>query len=99
MKSSMTQSDTQRDAPIAIGESMRRFHMAAENNYNHMKKLIFGMAFLGSFLVQPFAEAAGCYQAVRKCEGTWTAYTCITDYTSSNCSQFYCESCGLEEGG
>jgi hypothetical protein len=57
------------------------------------------LALIGLFLAQPFAEAAVCFQAVRRCEGTWTAYNCITDYTSSNCSQYYCESCGLEDDG
>lgn len=49
------------------------------------------------FFLQSFAEAEGCYQAVRRCEGVWTAYNCITDYTSSNCSKYYCEDCGLED--
>ena len=39
-----------------------------------------------------------CYQAMRYCDGTMTAYTCILDYTAWTCSQYYCESCGLEDG-
>lgn len=65
-----------------------------------MKKKIFAIALLfGLIGSQSLVEAAGCYQAVRKCQGEWTAYNCITDYTSSNCSRYYCESCGLEDDG
>jgi hypothetical protein len=39
-----------------------------------------------------------CYQAMRYCDGTMTLYTCIQDYTAWTCSQYYCESCGLEDG-
>ncbi len=66
-----------------------------------MKKvrLIKFAVILGLIFSQSIAEAAGCYQAVRKCEGEWTAYNCITDYTSSSCSRYYCESCGLSDDG
>jgi len=59
-------------------------------NFYIMKKLILSLVFLGTLTI---AEASGCFQAVRRCNGEWTAYTCIPDQTSSACSSFYCKSC------
>ncbi|SIO25286.1 hypothetical protein SAMN05444394_4176 [Algoriphagus halophilus] len=54
-----------------------------------MKKIVLSLFFIGAVSI----ANAGCFQAVRKCDGTWTAYNCIADATSSQCSAYYCYSC------
>jgi hypothetical protein len=38
-------------------------------------------------------SGGGCHQAMRRCNGVMTAYTCISDHTAWSCSQYYCKSC------
>jgi hypothetical protein len=38
-------------------------------------------------------SGSGCHQAMRRCDGVMTAYTCIKDHTAWSCSQFYCYGC------
>ncbi|HAH39011.1 MAG TPA: hypothetical protein DEQ87_06615 [Algoriphagus sp.] len=57
-----------------------------------MKKVLFGIAFLGAMAFSGFstnAEAARCYQRMYWCAGELEAYNCENYATGNLCSKVY----------